>query len=136
MRSIGLLSLVLTLGAFAGPAQAGLVVVTPSDPQGWQSFGNSGGGSSSIEPSSFGGAFNDGSVKLTGDRTRFGLFPTGGLGRLDNLLAFSFEWVVQQVGGGVGTAQAPALRLHVQDTVNNRFLEIIWEDGEQSTSER
>jgi hypothetical protein len=137
MRYISVIGTIVSLVFLTETATAGQVLVTPENQQGWGSFGNQNGGSSVISSSSFGGAFDDGSLRLTGDRTRFGVFETqSGFGLLRDVEAVNFQWVVEQVGGGVTTAQAPALRLHVLDTANNRNLEIIWEDGEQSVPER
>jgi len=136
------MKLTITVAALAtaSVASAGVVDVFPGDPS-WIGFGNSGGGSSTIEASTAIDA--DGSLRIRGDRTRFGTFSdtdfsdgVTGFGTLSDLTAFSFDWSVSSEGAGVTTAQAPALRLNVWDPASGRTHEIIWEDGEQTASER
>lgn len=114
--------------------------IYPGDPT-WTSSGNSGNGSSTIT-GTFPDAHNSsGSLELTGDRTRFyyGDDPwqgTGGIGLLNDLTSFTFEWAV--AGDSVSNLSSdytPALRLHIYDpnatadgTANrNGNLELIWE---------
>ena len=134
------LALSLTVLSAASVASAGVIDVFPGDPS-WIEFGNSGGGSSVIEAST--AIDSDGSLRVRGDRTRFGTFSdtdfsdgVTGFGTLNDLTAFSFDWSVVSEGAGVATAQAPALRLNVWDPASGRTHEIIWEDGEQTASDR
>lgn len=127
---------VLSVAFATAAASAAIVDVYPSDPS-WSSFGNSGGGSSAITA---GGPIEaDGSIRLTGDRTRFGNTPSltvGGYGALNAVSTFKFKFATEQVGSGVITAQAPALRLHVFEPSTSRQIQFIWEDGEQSLAQR
>jgi hypothetical protein len=136
-------SVALVLAA-AGAAQAqvlnvGPTTIVPGFGTAWYSTGNSGGGSSGI--TSYIGIDGDGAAQIRGDRTRFAIgniFPSNSsplpnVGLLSDVTAFSYQWNTVAVGSGVVTAQAPALRMHVLDPVNNRRIEFIWEDGEQST---
>ncbi len=127
-------------GIASTSAAAGVVNVLPGDPS-WVSFGNSGGGSTAIEATTV--IDGDGSLRVRGDRTRFGTFSdidfTDGVdsfGLLSDVTALSFQWSVTSEGAGVVTAQAPALRLNVFDPGSGRTHEIIWEDGEQAAPDR
>ena len=133
--SVRIMSLV-TVALAASAASAAVVDVYPADPS-WSSSGNSGGGSSAITA---GGPIEaDGSIRLTGDRTRFGITPSvaiGGYGALGAVSTFKFNFATEQTGAGVITAQAPALRLHVFEPSTSRQIQFIWEDGEQSLAQR
>jgi hypothetical protein len=131
------------LVAAAGSAQAQLINVNPSTVipafgTPWYSTGNTPSGSSAI--TSYIGIDGDGAAQIRGDRTRFAIgniFPSNSsplpnVGLLSDVTAFSYQWNTVSVGAGIPTAQAPVLRLHVLDPVNNRRVEFIWEDGEQS----
>ncbi len=121
--------LVVALGALT--ASAANITVTPGSPQGWASTGNSGGGSSAITttmPRS-----GDGSVELTGDRTRWikivdPLAPAS-LGDLYDVTDLAYDWMVA-VGStsNLGADYTPALRLHVYDpNATNKYSELVWE---------
>ncbi len=117
---------------------AGPTTVMPGFGTPWYSTGNSGFGSSGI--TGFAGIDGDGAAELRGDRTRFAtgnIFPSNSsalpnVGLLSNVTTFNYQFTVITTGAGVVTAQAPALRLHVLDNVNNRRIEFIYEDGEQA----
>lgn len=134
----------IALAAFSGVSYGQLIDVTPTTVvpgfgTSWYSIGNSGGGSSSI--TAFTGIDGDGAAELRGDRTRLAIgniFPSNtsplpAVGLLSNVTSFSYRWTVTSLGSGVVTAQAPALRLHVLDPLNNRRIEFVFEDGEQSS---
>lgn len=127
---------IATVALAASAASAAVVDVYPADPS-WSSSGNSGGGSSAITA---GGPIEaDGSIRLTGDRTRFGITPSvtiGGYGALSAVSTFKFNFATEQIGAGVVTAQAPALRLHVFEPSTNRQIQFVWEDGEQIPAQR
>lgn len=111
----------------AGAASAATVTVYTGDSQ-WAAD-NTGGGSSAITAGA--ARSGNGSLELTGDRTRFfGLgnpfLASSNLGRLDDVLKFTFEWMVAL--GSVSSLDpdySPALRLHVWD--GNQRSELIWE---------
>jgi hypothetical protein len=132
MKTIAAAAIAGILFSLANGAGAALVNVLPGDPN-WSSSSNSGGGSSSISATPL--LDGDGAVAINGDRTRFNISnnTAPGYGLLSNLSAFGFQWAVTQVGAGVATAQAPALRLFTFDPLNNRQIQFIWEDGEQSS---
>jgi hypothetical protein len=129
IRTVSVLSVALAASA----ASAAVVDIFPSDPS-WASSGNTGGGSSAITA---GGPIEaDGSVRLTGDRTRFGNTPSvavGGYGPLSAVSTFKFQFATEATGAGVITAQAPALRVHAFEPATNRQIQFVWEDGEQSS---
>lgn len=119
----------LVFGAHA-TSQAAEIVVTPGTPT-WTSPAseNTGGGSSTIT-----GAMarsGNGSVEITGDRTRlFGLgnpySPGSNLGLLSQLSSLTFDWAI--AGGSTSNLHpdyTPALRVHVFD--NGQRSELIWE---------
>lgn len=122
------LSTVALLAVAATTSVASAEIILPGNPS-WVSSGNSGGGSSAItgaQPRS-----GDGSLELTGDRTRFeslSAAPTG-FGLLNNISSASFDWQI-----AVGSTNpynpdyTPALRLLVRDpSAANQFSELIWE---------
>ena len=123
-----------TAAVIAAMAQlVSAVDVFPSDPA-WATGGNTGGGSSAItatEPRS-----GNGSLELTGDRTRFfGLgnpfVPSSNLGLLSSVTDLRFDWsvAVGSVGtsAGMATSYSPALRIHIWD--GGKRSELIWENA-------
>ncbi len=131
----------ITLFSAGAFGQAINVLPTTVTPLGtpWYSDGNSGGGASGI--TSYTGIDGDGAALIQGDRTRFvngfqfNSDTTPSLGLASNLTRFSYDWNVVQTGPTVATAQAPALRLILRDPTNGRRIEIVWEDGEQSSQQ-
>ena len=124
---------VLTVALLASSASAAVVDIFPSDPS-WSSSGNTGGGSSAITAA--GPIEADGSVRLTGDRTRFGNTPSitlGGYGPVAAVSTFNFKFATEQLGAGPASAQAAALRIHAFEPSTSRQIQFIWEDGEQSS---
>jgi len=111
-----------------GSTYAATIEVTPLSPAGWDSPAgeNSGGGSSMITsdvPRS-----GDGSLRMTGDRTRFELDMSASPVPLDEVTDFGYEWYVD--GSSVATLHpdyTPALRLHIYDPVAVEAGELIWE---------
>lgn len=123
--------LIVMLTATLTASAAVSITVTPNNPQGWQTFGNSGGGSSAITTTA--PRSGDGSVEMTGDRTRWikAVDPTTGakLGDLYDVTDFAYDWLVA-VGStsNLGPNYTPALRLHVYDpNAALPFSELIWE---------
>ena len=120
----------LVLAATLGAASAATVTVLPGDPN-WNSPAgeNSGGGSSTITSTM--PYMGNGSLEMTGDRTRFvglGNFynPASNLGFLDTVTALTYSWAIAV--GSVATLNpdyTPALRLHIFD--NGQRSELIWE---------
>ena len=139
-RSVISVSAVLLVSTVAF-GQAINVLPTTVTPLGtpWYSDGNSGGGASGI--TNYAGIDGDGAAMIQGDRTRFvngyqfNTNATPSLGLAADLTRFSYDWNVVQTGVTVPTAQAPALRLILRDPTNGRRIEIIWEDGEQSSQQ-
>lgn len=109
---------------------AATVVVTPGSPLWSNPAGENGGGGSSVITSAMPNAGN-GSLEMTGDRTRFvglGNFysPTSNLGLLDTVRAFTYQWAI--AAGSVASLNpdyTPALRLHIFD--GTQRSELIWE---------
>ncbi|MEM0983826.1 MAG: hypothetical protein AAGI17_07745 [Planctomycetota bacterium] len=134
---------ITALTASVGLAQT-VVEVNPTNEAalGFESSGNSGGGSSGIQATTL--LDGDGAVFIGGDRTRYGLSSDASLGNLADLNVFNFQWTTTQEGPTVATAQAPALRLSVFDfgadatfgTGDDRVISLTWEDGEQSSADR
>lgn len=112
----------------SGASQAAIITVLPGDAS-WTSSGNSGGGSSAITATA--PRSGNGSVEMTGDRTRFTLSP-GNYGLLNDVLSLTFDWSI-----AVGSVAAlnpdytPALRLLVVD--GGQFSELIWEGAYNAT---
>jgi hypothetical protein len=112
LPAIGLVAMSVS-GAFAGP-----VTVHPGDP-GWYETGSSGGGSSTITDTV--ARSGDGSLQVTGDRTRFQLDFASPLS-LSQITAFGFDWLVDSSSvSALSPDLTPALRL----ILNNG--ELIWE---------
>ncbi len=112
---------------------ASAVTVLPGDPT-WVNSENSGGGSSAITGTA--PRSGNGSVEMTGDRTRFvglGNFYSSlsNLGLLSDVNSLTFDWMVAvgSVGTGPGAAASysPGLRLHIWD--GNQRSELIWENA-------
>ncbi len=107
----------------------------------WTDAGeDSGGGSGQIIATSEIDA--DGSAQLKGDRTRYytgNIYPSGvnssspSIGLLGDLTTYNFQFAVSALGSGPATAQAPAIRLHLYDPDSGHRVELVWEDGEQSS---
>lgn len=111
-------------------AQATEIIVTPASTS-WSSPAseNSGGGSSTITATM--ARSGNGSLEMTGDRTReFGLgspySTASNLGLLDQLSALTFDWAI--AASSVATLHpdyTPALRVSIWD--NGVRSELIWE---------
>lgn len=124
----------IAAGFVASAASAGTVVVTDTNPQGWTSTGNSGGGSSEITGAS--ARSGNGSIELHGDRTRYVLgdmFSSAtNLGLFSDFLDLSFEY---QIDAGSTNAccdpkYSPALRLVVWDGATK--YDFVWEQAYQA----
>ena len=109
-------------------AQAAIVTVLPTNPT-WSSVGNSGGGSSAITATA--PRSGNGSLQMTGDRTRF-QSAAANLGLLNDVLSLTFDWSIA-VGSTalLNPDYTPALRLLVVD--NGQFSELIWEGAYNNT---
>ena len=117
------------MGAY-GTSMAATVVVTPDSPLWGNPAGENGGGGSSAITMTMPNAGN-GSLEMTGDRTRFvglGNFysANSNLGLLDTVRELTYQWAI-----AVGSQAAlhpdytPALRLHIFDGAQRS--ELIWE---------
>ena len=126
----------LVFAATLGVASAATVTVLPGDPN-WMNpaYENAGGGSSTITSTM--PYMGNGSLEMTGDRTRFvGLgnfyIPASNLGLLDTVTALTYSWAI-----AVGSTSlydrdyTPALRLHIFD--NGQRSELIWEGAYNGT---
>jgi hypothetical protein len=126
---VGALVLAAALGNVATSASAAVVTVLPGDPTWFSTGENSGGGSSTITSNM--PYMGNGSVEMTGDRTRFiGLGsqynPASNLGLLDTVRALTYSWAIAL--GSVAQLNpdyTPALRLHIFDGAQRS--ELIWE---------
>lgn len=133
-----ILGAALALPAFA--LAAGADVVLPGDPD-WTSTGNTGGGSSVITSTFVDQHGGNGSLELTGDRTRF-QSVTGNYGLLSGVEAFTFEWAVAgdstTSNPAANAYYTPAIRLLIADpgwdptapeetNANHPLTELIWE---------
>ncbi len=128
-RTLPVLGLLGAALAFNG-SNVHAATVLPGDPA-WASIGNSGLGSSAVTPTV--PRSGNGSLELTGDRTRFtGLGnpfdPLSNLGLLSSVTDFRFDWSVA-IGSSQGTTldYSPALRLHIWDGLQRS--ELIWENA-------
>lgn len=125
----------LAVGASAA-AHAAEIVVTPGTLT-WVSPAseNSGGGSSTITGTM--ARSGNGSVELTGDRTRlFGLgnpySSASNLGQLSQLSSLTFDWAIAgNSSSNLHPDYTPALRVHVFD--NGVRSELIWEGAYNGT---
>jgi hypothetical protein len=118
-----------------GTAQAAEIVVTPASGT-WVSTGNSGGGSSAITGTA--PRSGNGSVEMTGDRTRFimgnNFDVNSNLGLLDQLTQLTFDWRIALASAQSNTTHpdyTPALRVHIWD--NGERSELIWEGAYNGT---
>lgn len=123
------------LGASALTASAVTITVLPGDSTWGNPVGENGGGGASVITGAAPRSGN-GSVELTGDRTRFvglGNFysPASNLGLLSSLTDFTFDWMVAVgsagTGAGAAASYSPALRLHIWD--GTQRSELIWENA-------
>lgn len=116
-----------TVALSIGAAHANTVIVTPDS----TIFGveASGGGSATITTDA--PRAGDGSVRLTGDRSRMFLLgnpysAASDLGLLSELTAFGFDWSIDPTSTNPYNADyTPALRLHIWDGAQRS--ELIWE---------
>lgn len=115
-------------------AHAATVSVLAGDPN-WASSGNSGGGSSAITSTQ--ARSGNGSLELTGDRTRFvGLgnpfSAASNLGLLNDVSRLTFEWSIALASlSALSPDYTPSLRLHVWDGAQRS--ELIWEGANNGT---
>ncbi|WP_230026936.1 PEP-CTERM sorting domain-containing protein [Massilia sp. Bi118] len=111
-------------------ANATEVKVTPGSPLWVNPTGENGGGGSSQITGTMPRSGN-GSLEMTGDRTRmFGLGnpydPGSNLGLLDQLSRLTFDWAVASSSvAKLDPDYTPALRVHIFD--GNQRSELIWE---------
>ena len=117
-------------------------IVYPSTTE-WVSTGNSGGGSSAITDTMPDGAGGQGSLEMTGDRTRFvsgnpwSTDAGDAFGKLVDVESFTYSWnVATDSLSGLDPNYTPALRLHVYDPNpqnlilhqgRSQNIELIWE---------
>lgn len=130
----------LILPTMAWTAAAATVEVLPGDPN-WVSTGNSGGGSSTITDTFADQNGGNGSLELTGDRTRFEMYQLApdGFGLLSQIDSYTFEWAVAPGStSNLGANYTPAIRLLIEDpawaTTNQdrHYTELIWEGAYNS----
>lgn len=126
--------MVAVLSGF-GTAQAAEIVVTPASGT-WVSNGNSSGGSSAITGTA--PRSGNGSVEMTGDRTRFmmgnNFALNSNLGLLDQLTQLTFDWRIALSSAQSNTTHpdyTPALRVHIWD--QGVRSELIWEGAYNGT---
>ena len=124
--------LAAVLAAAVSTTASAQVVVTPTNPQGWNAnsllgsgtaaitnFNPRGAGTGSLELNSSGGA----------DRTRFsvGTLAQGGYGKLNELSTLSFDWF-RAAGSTAASWHTPVFRLIVADpSANIAYRELVWE---------
>ncbi|WP_462323655.1 hypothetical protein [Desulfoplanes sp.] len=117
-------------------------IVYPSTTQ-WISTGNSGGGSSAITDTMPDGTGGQGSLEMTGDRTRFvsgnpwGSHVGEAFGKLSDVESFAFSWnIAMDSVSNLHPDYTPALRLHLYDPNpqggnlhqgRSNNIELIWE---------
>ncbi len=112
----------------AGTAAAAAVTVLPGDPS-WSSGAENAAGASTVISGTAPQSGN-GSLELSGDRTRFvygSIYsPASNLGLLDQIKALTYQWQVA-VGStsNYSPDYTPALRLHIFD--GTQRSELIWE---------
>lgn len=133
-RTIAGAAALLAASVIASAAGAGTVVVTDTNPQGWYSTGNSGGGSSEITNGS--ARAGNGSIELHGDRTRFVLGDmfqsSSNLGAFSDFLDLGFEYQIDAASTNAccDAKYSPALRLVVWDGATK--YDFVWEQAYQA----
>jgi hypothetical protein len=124
------LILAATLMGACATSMAATVVVTPDSPLWGNPAGENGGGGSSMITMTMPDAGN-GSLEMTGDRTRFvGLgnfyLPSSNLGLLDTVRSLTYQWAIAASSqASLHPDYTPALRLHIFDGAQRS--ELIWE---------
>ena len=127
---LALAAVAATLGATS--ALANEVVVTPSDTS-WGVVPNGPtDGTATITGTQ--ARNGNGSLELTGDRTRFAtgtIFPNAGsthIASLSDATALTFDWrIAGDSSNPYNPDYTPALRLHIFDATTNTRAELIWE---------
>lgn len=115
---------------------AATVVITPGSPLWSNPAGENSGAGSSVITATMPYAGN-GSLEMTGDRTRFvglGNFysPTSNFGLLDTVRAFTYDWAIAAGSTALlNPDYTPALRLHIFDGAQRS--ELIWEGAYNNT---
>ena len=115
---------------------AATVIVTPGNPLWSNPIGENGGGGSSVITATMPHAGN-GSLEMTGDRTRFvglGNFysSASNLGLLDSVRALTYDWAIATGSNALlNPDYTPALRLHIFD--GTQRSELIWEGAYNNT---
>jgi len=124
--------------AFAAPAMAVEVVVTPADTS-WRVIPNGPTDGTAVITNTAPRSGN-GSLELRGDRTRFAtgtIFPNAASTNIANMrdvTALTFDW--QIAGDSVSLLNpdyTPALRLSIFDTTSNARRDLVWEGAYNGT---
>ncbi|MDB5849741.1 MAG: hypothetical protein JWP29_3493 [Rhodoferax sp.] len=123
------LALAATLAVTAASASAATVAITPGDPT-WSSIPGENNAGSSTAITGAAPISGNGSLELTGDRTRFSMGnyynPASNLGLLDQVSQLTYSWMVAvNSSNPYNVDYTPALRLHIFD--NGVRSELIWE---------
>lgn len=125
---LGAMTLAAVMGLAANAVSAAEIIVLPGDPTWKTGTENANGGSSTITSTM---PYNgNGSIEMTGDRTRFytgSIYtPTSNFGLLDQVNSLTYSWAI--AAGSVAMLNpdyTPALRLYISDA--GVRSELIWE---------
>ena len=135
-KSFVLVAAVMTLSAL--PASASTVVITPADTS-WRVIPN-GPTDGTATITNAAPRSGNGSLELTGDRTRFAygtIFPNAGsahIAELSNVSALTFDWRI--AGDAVPLLNpdyTPALRLSIFDSASGSRKDLVWEGAYNGT---
>ena len=129
----------LVSSVIAAPVMASEVVVTPTSGEWTNRPGEARLGATAAITATAPRSGN-GSLELTGDRTRFALgniYPTSGsvaLADLSSVLGLTFDWrIAAGSTNPYGVDYTPALRLHIFDAGAEVRKELIWEGAYNGT---
>jgi hypothetical protein len=123
----------LAASALGGAAQAAVTVVTPTS-GGWNNLPFESRLGATAEITDTAARSGNGSLELTGDRTRFAtgaIYPNAAstkLYDLSDVSSLTFDWMIAPGSTNPYNADyTPALRLHIFDAGSNSRKELIWE---------
>jgi hypothetical protein len=135
-KSLAVVAAVMTFSAL--PASASTVVITPADSS-WRVIPN-GPTDGMATITNAAPRSGNGSLELTGDRTRFALgtiFPNAAsahIAELSNVSALTFDWRI--AGDAVPLLNpdyTPALRLSIFDSTSGSRKDLVWEGAYNGT---
>lgn len=129
----------LVSSVVAAPAMAGEVIVTPESSE-WSNRAAESRLGATAAITTTAPRSGNGSLELTGDRTRFAagtIYPNAvsvSMADLSSVLGLTFDWRIASDSTNPYNADyTPALRLHIFDAGANARKELIWEGAYNNT---